>query len=142
MDWPYRQSIAPMVQTQVMFGDVIQLRGFDAQMAGDQLNLNIYWESITAVSPSYKVFIHLLDGAGNIVAQVDRPPVNGLAPTHRWQPGDLVRDPYQIALPPDLPAGTYELRAGLYTDENGRLPISGGRAVENAAVLTSVEIGD
>lgn len=142
MDWPYRQTIAPMVQTQVMFGDVIQLRGFDAQVAGHQLNLNIYWESITAVSPSYKVFIHLLDGAGNIVAQVDRPPVNGLAPTHRWQPGDLVRDPYQIALPPDLPAGTYELRAGLYTDDNGRLLISGGRAVENAAVLTSVEIGD
>lgn len=141
MDWPYRQSIEPQVETSVMLGDAIQLRGFDTQVAGDQLNLTIYWESMTAVSPSYKVFIHLLDGAGNIVAQSDRPPVNGLAPTHRWQTGDLVRDPYQIPLPPDLPAGLYELRAGLYTEENGRLPVSGGSAVENAAILTNVEIG-
>lgn len=142
MDWPYRQSIAPQVEMSVMLGDVIQLRGFDAQVVAEQLGVTIYWESVTAVSPSYKVFIHLLDSAGNIVAQVDRPPVDGLAPTHRWQPGDLVRDPYQIPLPPDLPAGSYELRAGLYTDEDGRLPVSGGSAVENAAVLTSVEIGD
>jgi hypothetical protein len=142
MDWPYRQAIEPQVGKAVMLGDVIQLRGFTTEMTADQLNLKIYWESVTAVSASYKVFIHLLDGAGNIVAQVDRPPVNGLAPTNLWQPGDLVRDPYQIALPSDLPAGTYELRAGLYTDENGRLPIRGGSAVENAAVLTSVEIGD
>ncbi|MCA9955069.1 MAG: hypothetical protein KC434_10135 [Anaerolineales bacterium] len=142
MDWPYRRSIVPQVETSVLLGDVIQLRGFDAQVAEAELDLTIYWECVTAVSPSYKVFIHLLDSAGNIVAQVDRPPVNGLAPTDLWQPGDLVRDPYQIYLPPDLPAGAYELRVGLYTDENGRLPIRGGDAVDNAAILTSVEIGN
>ncbi len=142
MDWPYRESIAPQVEVSVLLGDAIQLRGFDAQVAGDQLDLTIYWESVTAVAHSYKVFIHLLDSAGNIVAQVDRPPVNGLAPTDLWQPGDLVRDPYQIPLPPGLPTGAYELRAGLYTDENGRLPVSGGSAVENAAVLASVKIGE
>ncbi|MBK7897095.1 MAG: hypothetical protein IPJ90_19850 [Anaerolineaceae bacterium] len=140
MTWPYRRVIEPQVTTSVMLGDGIRLRGFDAQVADSQLGLTVYWESVTAVSASYKAFIHLLDGAGNIVAQVDRPPVNGLAPTDLWQPGDLVRDPYQIALPPDLPVGAYELRVGLYTDENGRLPISGGPAVDNAVVLTSVEI--
>ncbi|MBK8899862.1 MAG: hypothetical protein IPM53_01640 [Anaerolineaceae bacterium] len=142
MDWPYRQSIAPQVEISALLGDAIQLRGFDEQTAGNQLNLTIYWESVTAVSQSYKVFIHLLDSAGNIVAQVDQPPVQGLAPTHRWQPGDLVRDPYQIHLPPDLPAGTYELRVGLYTDANGRLPVSGDDVVDNAVVLLRLEIGD
>jgi hypothetical protein len=142
VDWPYRQSIAPETELSAMLGDAIRLRGFDQQLAGDELSLTLYWESLTAVSDSYKVFIHVMDADGNIVAQLDHPPVNGLAPTHRWQPGDLVRDPYQITLPPGLPASAYELRVGLYTDENGRLPASGGEIVDNAVVLTRMEIED
>jgi hypothetical protein len=142
MDWPYRQSIAPQTERVATLGDVIRLRGFDWQLAGDVLNLTLYWESITAIPISYKVFIHLMDDNSKIVAQIDRPPVNGLAPTHRWQPGDLVRDPHQIPLLLDLPAGEYELRIGLYTDENGRLPARGGEIIDSAVVLTRLEIGN
>jgi hypothetical protein len=142
MDWPYRQSIAPETERVATLGDVIRLRGFDEQLGEDTLDLTVYWESLTAVSDSFKVFIHVMDENGNIVAQVDSPPVNGLAPTYRWQPGDLVRDPYQISLPPDLPPGDYEVRVGMYTDENGRLPASGGEIVDNAVVVTRFKIED
>jgi hypothetical protein len=141
MDWPYRQSIAPENERLATLGDLFRLRGFDWQVAGDVLDLTLYWESVTAVSDSYKVFIHVMDAAGNIVAQMDRPPVNGLAPTHRWQPGDLIRDPYQIPLP-DLPPGEYQVRVGLYTDANGRLPANGGEVVDNAVVLPRLKIED
>jgi len=142
MDWPYRQEIAPQTELATMFGEAIRLRGFDQTLEGDVLDLTLYWESVTAVSDSYKVFIHVMDADGSIVAQADRPPVNGLAPTQRWQPGDLVRDPYQIVLPPDLPSGAYAVRVGLYTDANGRLPAAGDGVVDNAVVLLRWEIGD
>ncbi|MCA9976193.1 MAG: hypothetical protein KC413_10605 [Anaerolineales bacterium] len=135
MDWPYRQQIAPEVERVATLGEAIRLRGFDQAASADVLSLTLYWESLTAVSASCKVFIHVMDEAGQIVAQVDRPPVDGLAPTHRWQPGDLVRDPYQISLPPDLPPGEYEVRVGLYTDETGRLAAVGDDIVDSAVVL-------
>ncbi|MFO7680024.1 MAG: hypothetical protein R6X34_08235 [Chloroflexota bacterium] len=141
-DWPYRQSMVPDTELTAALGDSIRLRGFDWRLVEDRAELTVYWESITAVPDSYKVFIHIMDENGNIVAQVDRPPVNGLAPTRLWQPGDQVRDMYQIPLPPGLPPGAYEVRVGLYTDENGRLPASGGDVVDNAVVVTRFKIED
>jgi hypothetical protein len=35
----------------------------------------------------------------------------------------LIRDRYDIPLPPELPAGTYRLQVGMYSDANGRLTI-------------------
>jgi hypothetical protein len=128
MDWPYRQSITPQNEQMVTFGGAIRLRGYDWQPDEAALNLTLYWESVTAVTKNYKTFIHILDENDAIVAQADRQPVNGLAPTSRWQPGDLIRDSYQITLPSDLPPGPYAVRAGLYTEENGRLPITSGPA--------------
>lgn len=138
MDWPYRQTIAPQNEAAALFGDAIYLRGFDWAAQDGVLDLTLYWESATAVADSYKVFVHILDAAGNFIAQADRPPVNGLAPTHRWQPGDLVRDPLQFPFPP----GAAEVRLGLYTEENGRLPTSGAASVDDAVVLWKLGSGD
>jgi hypothetical protein len=139
MDWPYRSSIAPQFAQVVQLGDVIALRGYDFAVDSDQasLALTLYWESLAATATNYKVFVHVLDAAGQIVAQVDQIPVNGIAPTHRWQPGDLIRDPYQITLPPDLLAGRYSLFAGLYTEADGRLTVEGD--ADNAVWLTEWE---
>jgi hypothetical protein len=49
--------------------------------------------------------------------------VVGLAPTDTWQPGALIRDPYQLALPADTTPGIYQLLVGLY-DESGRRPLT------------------
>jgi hypothetical protein len=137
MDWPYRQTISPQNELSVLFGDSIRLRGFDLGevQAGSALPLTLYWQSVTAVSDSYKLFIHVLDKNGQIVAQVDRLPANGLAPTTRWQADDLIRDRYEIVLPESLPAGSYQLQVGLYTEANGRLFINDPAAKENAILL-------
>jgi hypothetical protein len=55
-------------------------------------------------------FVHLLDASGRYVAGWD-----GLTvPATCWQPGDLVRQEYRIALPADLAAGAYGLEVGWY----------------------------
>ena len=60
------------------------------------------------------VFVQLLDQDGRLRAQVDRPPVAGFRPTSAWEPGELIRDNYGLALPADLPPGDYQLITGLY----------------------------
>lgn len=139
MDWPYRQQIEPQHEETAVFDNHIRLRGYDWQLDPQMALLTLYWESVTAVAENYKVFIHIVDENDTIVAQADRLPVNGLAPTWRWQPGDLVRDPYQIPLPPDLLPGRYQVQVGLYTEENGRLPLSNISTQADAAVLLDWE---
>ncbi|MCI0396929.1 MAG: insulinase family protein, partial [Chloroflexi bacterium] len=81
----------------------------------------------------------LLAGDGRIVAQADQQPLQGLAPTNLWQPGDVVRDPYQIELPPELPAGMYTLQTGMYLRETGaRLPVVGEQASGDTIFLETL----
>jgi hypothetical protein len=76
--------------------------------------------------------------AGELVAQADRQPVGGLAPTYRWQAGDLVSDPYTISLPPDLPPGAYQIRTGLYaSDTLLRLPAVGENVQDDSILLAT-----
>ena len=48
------------------------------------------------------------------------------APTHLWDAGEHFLDTHSLTLPADAPAGTYEVRVGMYTLDGGRLPFSTG----------------
>jgi hypothetical protein len=78
------------------------------------------------------VFLHLLDGSGQIAAQIDRQSV--LADT--LQPGDVFMQLHSLDLPADLPPGTYRLTGGLYSSETGqRLPIYEGEQVRGDRLM-------
>ncbi len=81
---------------------------------GETLPLALYWRVNRALPQDYVVFVHLLDVSGGKAAQRDTPPLDGSLPTGRWQPGALIRDDQDLALPPDLPPGTYTLAVGMY----------------------------
>ncbi len=100
------------------------IRLLDAQMASSKtsLHLVLYWQAEAKVDRRYTVFTQLLAPNGDIIAQQDNYPVRGLAPTDTWQPGVVVRDPYELALPADTPPADYRLHIGLYT-EAGRRPL-------------------
>jgi hypothetical protein len=136
-NWPYLATAAPAVERRATLGETIQLLGYDLAATtspAPALELTLFWESVAPVTKDYDVFIHLLDAAGSIVAQADSQPVASLAPTSLWQPGDIVRDPYHLALPADLAPGRYRLTTGMYWRETGaRQPASGG-SIENDAI--------
>jgi hypothetical protein len=67
----------------------------------------------------YTVFTHLLDPENQRVAGQDNPPVSGTYPTTLWVPGEIITDPYPIALPADLPPGNYTIEVGFYVAETG-----------------------
>ncbi len=99
-------------------GETITLDEFavwpDAVRPGDVVQARLVWSTDATPAQSYKVFLHLLDAAGKVVAQHDGEPVGGSRPTTGWAVGEQVIDNHGVLLPPDLPPGDYTLRLGLY----------------------------
>jgi len=93
---------------------------------GEIIRLTLHWRTSEETETGYKVFVHLLDGEGGIVAQRDSEPVGGLRPTSGWGIGEKILDNYGIMLPKELPSGEYQLVVGMYDPTSGeRLPIYG-----------------
>ncbi|MFZ2362798.1 MAG: hypothetical protein WA040_25895, partial [Anaerolineae bacterium] len=102
---------------------------------GDVLQLSLQWRAEQPPEGNYTVFVQLLDAAGQVVAQRDRWPGDGLFPTAALQAGQTITD--NLAIPLDVPAGRYRLIAGLYRgDVEGAPRLSGlaGDFVELPAI--------
>ncbi|HLY27507.1 MAG TPA: hypothetical protein VKQ72_14275 [Aggregatilineales bacterium] len=76
-----------------------------------------------------KVFVHLYDQTGKLVAQSDGRPNEGTLPPGNWLPGTLL-DNHVINVPPDVGPGTYRVAIGLYDPAHPdvRLPVVGDGA--------------
>jgi hypothetical protein len=104
----------------------IELLGYDITAGEGGLIVTLHWRSIQPATDDYTVFVHLLDGSGQVVAQHDGQPQGGAYPTSVWDTGEIVLDEHALVLPPDLAQGDYLLRVGLYRLETGRrLPVDG-----------------
>ncbi len=119
------------------------LTGVDVGAArpGEELTLLTSWQTGPARFLSLALFVHLLDGSGNIVAQDD-----GLGyPPHTWQPGDRFLQLARLPLPPDLPPGDYTLQFGLYDRAGGaRWPAlnADGQPAGDRVLLMGERIGE
>ncbi len=113
--WPLETSLPEGVTVvEAQFGDAIQLYGYDLAVEPATLRLTLHWQSIAAPDRDWAVFVHLVDTAGEIVAQRDVVPVEGLRPTSGWRVSEQIADVHLLPLPPDLPAGQYHIRVGLF----------------------------
>jgi hypothetical protein len=104
-------------------GDVARLLGYTLELTGGERGgpaiLTLYWQAIAETDISYKVFVHLLDPAGNLVAQIDREPQAGAALTTGWLAGEVIAD--AVELPPvDQPANVQAIAVGLYNPQTGQ----------------------
>lgn len=94
---------------------------------GSGLPLALVWRAERPQTRDLTVFVHLIDAAGNIVAQVDERPLNGRWPTPVWLPDEVMVDSKVIAIPAGVPPGQYGLRLGWY-DGRGNVPLAGDGA--------------
>lgn len=124
--------------------DAITLTGFALtphDAPEDRLDLTLFWQPLTAIAADYTTFLHLRTADGVTLAQRDSRPLDGAYPTSQWQPGETVIDPLTMALPADLPAGSYRLYVGLYRlDTLARLPVIDDTSGENAVYLGEVRL--
>jgi hypothetical protein len=104
---------------------------------GDTVLVQLAWSAGTPTDRPYKVFLHLLDSNGTLIAQRDGEPVGGSRPTTGWGPGEMIVDRYGLAIPSELPPGKYLLRLGLYdmSDPGTRLIVNGEDSLLLATIL-------
>jgi hypothetical protein len=136
----------PTHPLQVVWGDVILLRGYDLRRSAEsperELALTLYWQAQRRMDVSYKVFVHLVDPAtGEIVVQDDAVPRRWAYPTTWWERGEVVEDTIPLSLNGVSP-GRYRLVLGLYDQGTAeRLPAysaDGVRYADDAAPLITV----
>ena len=98
--------------------------------ANEKVTVHVRWRSAAEMTQAYKVFVHVLDPAGeHVVAQRDAEPQDGHAPTTGWVVGEVIDDTYEITLPATLTAGDYPLEIGVYDPRSGdRLRLSDGES--------------
>jgi hypothetical protein len=85
-----------------------------------------------------RIFVHVRDQEGNMVAQADGPALGGMIPLWLWQPGDRIHDVRHITVPEDS-TGPYAVQVGVYTSQ-GRFPAFHGdeRYPDDAATIISL----
>ena len=81
--------------------------------------LTLTWVATRPVDEGLKISARLLDQAGQVVVADDRVPVHFAYPTTAWVPGEEVVDVYDLALPDNMPAGSYGVLLILYRAADG-----------------------
>jgi 4-amino-4-deoxy-L-arabinose transferase-like glycosyltransferase len=122
-----------------LFGDAITLTGYTLGPTPTGLDLALFWEARAPVRTDYTVFVHLVDAAGEIVAQADGQPRGGTYPTSIWDVDERIVDEHSVSAPP----GEYQIYVGLYQWQTmARLPVAsdGVAATEDRLLLGTVRV--
>ena len=145
------RSLAPaqagpsLLPIDVSFAEGVRLTGYQISDAPSHLSAVLRWEPAAPIPGDYTVFVHLVAPDGTVVAQSDAQPGWVVSwPTSRWQPGQSVPDGHRLSIPPELPPGRYQVRAGLYDWRTlDRLLVIDalGQPVGDYAVLGELEMG-
>lgn len=130
-----REPMEPDHSLRADFGTRISLRGYDLPAwspPGGAVRIALYWHARQTPTDDIKVFVHVQDGDGRLLAQSDGKPVYWFYPTVAWQAGETIRDVHVLALPASASRDNAQVYVGMYRVADGvRLPIAGapeGRA--------------
>ena len=135
---PNRIFTAPPLnrETNVQVAEIATLLGIQSPISNLQ-SLTLIWQANNETATSYRVFVHLINENGEIVAQSDGEPANWTRPTTGWLASEIIIDEHNFSVE-ELPAGTYQLNIGLYDPATGdRLELTNG---ETAVTIPDIEI--
>jgi hypothetical protein len=124
------------------FGPAIRWIGYhldtEEGAPGGSLRLVLYWQAFAELDQDYTIYVHVIADSGQIAAQWDTGPRGNTFPTTDWPMGEVIDDIHEVPLPPDMPAGEYQIVLGMYEWQSGaRLPIYGrdGEELVNATAV-------
>jgi hypothetical protein len=104
--------------------NAIALNDLDISRALDNsLTLTLTWQSLRPVTFDATTFVHVLGADGNVLAQVDRQPLDGRYPTSFWVSGQVITDVLSLSPTPETydafrreqELGSLVLNIGMYT---------------------------
>lgn len=110
------------------FGSLLILHCLETSLSDGALEGSLHWEVLSPPPRDFFQFVHGYDEGGEIVAQNDGEPLDGLYPTSHWRAGQRLVSAFSLELAEDLAQAAF----GLYD------PLSG----ERVPVLLDGEAGD
>jgi hypothetical protein len=123
----------PLPETQqsigVTVGQDMRLVGTNASTqvrSGETLAVELVWQALADNPEPGSVVLLLVDDAGRVAVQSEADPLAGQPSGSAMAAGQAVRDPRQIAIPPDLVPGTYSLLVGRLSATGSWLPVRRG----------------
>jgi hypothetical protein len=139
---------SPIHPLNVRVGEHIDLLGYELSSSeigsGAPTTVTLFWRSDGEVTADNHVFVHLLDEAGNLVAQHDSVPGQGERPTWSWQPMEVVQDTHVLGPLNDISGGVCSLSTGMYDyGTQDRLPATmpdGTRRKAGRIPLQDIEV--
>ncbi|MBN1967385.1 MAG: hypothetical protein JW910_22215 [Anaerolineae bacterium] len=106
---------------QAEFDGLAVLEGFnvaEATVTPDQtVDLTLIWRAVGTPDVSYRVFTHLLNADGQVIAQHDGYPVENTRLTPGWLPGEYLVDRHRLVFERDDYRGAARLEVGFYDPE-------------------------
>jgi hypothetical protein len=144
---PAELPAMPPYAANYRLGTDIYLVGYEIQPVrenGDHLlHIDLHWVADAASEVDYTVYVHLVDGGGNLVGQHDGPPRDGEYPTSWWLSEQIVVDRHTIDLS-ELSVDTVWLQVGMYDPMTmERLPVydeSGQRLTGDGMPLAEIDL--
>lgn len=111
----YRAEPAPGSPPIATFGRLVELRRAEITMlTAKRLRIDLDWSAAAEIDEPLTVFVHAIDGSGEIVGQSDAPPAQGYWPLTTWQPGVTVRDRHVFDLEEPYDTVHHQVVVGLY----------------------------
>jgi hypothetical protein len=108
----------------IVYGDSIRLRGvsFSATElnAGDEIVVQLVWGFEDRMDVDWDTVIRLVDGEGNVAAELNEYPA--AYPTTAWRPSPDFGDIRRLVIPENTPSGDYRFEVGWIDDEGEFLP--------------------
>lgn len=96
----------PIQPLAVDFGDSLRLVGYRLD---DAANLTLYWQARGPITEPYRVVLGWQAADGTVWSHREGDPVHGTAPMTTWEVGEVMPDPWVLALPSEAPPGDYRL---------------------------------
>jgi len=131
--WCYlvQLMVAPPFKTPVVFGEQMPFWGADVEaVTHDTVDVHLWWRAAQPPKQNYSIGLHLLDAAGNLVAQIDGPISHyghESVDTAAMQPDKIYIDYRTLNLPDSITAGDYQLELIVYDWQTGeRLLLADG----------------
>jgi hypothetical protein len=87
----------------------------DDLRAGERARVSLFWQASVGSQAAGEVSLLVREPGGRAVREWRGQPVDGTYPSSVWKPGEIVRDTWDIVVPPTAPEGPLELATTLVT---------------------------
>ncbi len=111
-------AFRPPHSSPLVINEDLMLQGYDLEFEAaapePRLWATLYWQALSDIGHDYVILLRLLDNNRQEVAYWLGRPVRSGYPTPAWRAGQIVQDPWLLALPAEAGPGPYRLEIAVF----------------------------